>query len=273
MKRASALLFLATVALSCACAATPGFAEEAPLFLGIESMPRSEMPPALVAGQPVALRFLLPEKIDPGETAPKLFQVGGSIAQPVESEFSLSADPLDSRVTLLRFTPPPVTRTTRFLLRFGQLPPRPLLVFPAADRRETRLALLDEALRQSRLRLFVSGKADELRAYLRAQKLDFEDLGADSPGRLGADALLLAPLTDEEWQHLSVADAPRGARLLAFVSDPAQLPGVYHFAPAAPAPERTIKVTLPLPDLLSPDPRARETLHLLLLTALAPAQS
>ena len=32
-------------------------------------------------------------------------------------------------------------------------------------------------------------------------------------------------------------------------------------------------LTLPLPELLSPYPRARETLHLLLLTALAPAQS
>jgi hypothetical protein len=244
-------------------------------LLSVENQARVEAAPALVAGQPARLHFLLPPQTSLADAVPHLFQLAGSLARPLPAEVVVQPDPSDSRLVVISLTPPSVTRVTQFVLQVGKLGSQTLVVFPAATRRDD-IAPLAEVLETSRLRLMVCGASPELRAYLRGQKLDFEDFGTDAPDRLAADALLVGLLSDEDWRRLAV-DPVAGTiltsgRLLAFVDDPALVPGVY--AQPAPAGRSYLaKVTLPLPALLPSDPRARETLAALLRAALAPGQN
>jgi hypothetical protein len=241
-------------------------------LLAVEEQPRPAPEPALVAGQPATLRFLLPPGQSLADLAPRFVQLGGAVAAPLALEAELTADPADPRLALLRLTPPPVTRITRLLLWTGQFGPQALTIFPADAAREDHPSLAD-ALRQSRLALLVAGPSEELRQHLRALALPFEDLGERPPRRLERDAILLAAFTPETWQKFApaLADAPADARLLAFVADPALLPGVYPLLPADTAPALGAKITLSLLPLLPADPRARDTFHHLLLNALVPA--
>src|SRR5690606_6348769 len=126
-----------------------------------------------------------------------------------------------------------------------------------------------DALRAARLRLVVCGDSAELRAWLRSQALDFEDHGGDAPSRLSGDELLIGFLRAEDWDRLA---AERGSgHVLAFMDEPSLAPGVYGRHDLGGA-RYLAKITLPLFPLLATDPRARETLHTLLLQALPPAR-
>ena len=236
-------------------------------LLGARGQAAAEAIPALAAGQASELSFLLPPAASWVETVPGFFQVAGGIARPVEAGIVVAPDPADPRLLRVRITPPAVARVTQFLLHLGKFGPFPVAVFPSAVVRGD-LAPLAESLKISRLRLAVCGESSELRAYLRGQGLDFTDLGTAPPTDLAPDTLLVGLLSGEDWERLASA----GARLLAFVDDPVLIPGVY--AQADPGGRRHLaKITLPLFPRLATDPRARETLHTLLLAALAPARS
>lgn len=271
MKTPSPRALLALLALPVLAPALPaepaGPAPRPPLLLEVAGRPVSAAPFAVVAGQDVTLR-LLPADASPADATPaRLVQFAGALARPLDTPVSLEADPADPRFRLARFTPPAVKRPAAFGLRLGDGAPLTFTVFPADARRPDRASLAD-ALETSRLRLLVCGPSRELRAWLRAEKLDFEDEGKDPPERLPADALLLGTLSEDDWKRLAAprpAGAPPAGRLLAFVDAPELLPGVY----AEPAARRA-KITLPLLPALPADPLARETLHALLLQALTP---
>ncbi|MEY4488963.1 MAG: hypothetical protein RIQ79_1471 [Verrucomicrobiota bacterium] len=234
-------------------------------LLGVEEQSRVESSAPLVAGLPATLQILLPPGTSASDLAPRFLQLAGTIARPLPVEAVILPNETDARVLRLRLTPPAVKRVTRLQLWLGQVGPVDLVVFPPAEKRED-LAPLAEALAASRLRLIVCGPSRELRAYLRGQSLEFEDFGADAPEHLAPDTLLLGELASEDWGRLTRDPrAPATARLLAFMSEPTLLPGVYTQAAVA------TKVTLPLVPLLSTDPRARETLHQLLLQVLPAA--
>jgi hypothetical protein len=247
--------------------ATPAGAETA-LVLGLAGEPSpAPSPPALVAGTTVSLRLLLPADHSAAESTARLLQAAGPLAAPLPAEVRLAADPDDPRLTLAVFEAPPVQRVTTVLLEIARLEPLSLQVYPAAPRAD--LPSLAEALHRSGIRLQVSGRSSTLRAQLRAEKLDFDDLGPAAPERLESGALLIADLEPAAWQALreGVAEAPRGSRLLAFVPDPDLLPGIYPAAGLSGDTATCAKITLPVLERLPSDPRARETLHHLLLLA------
>lgn len=234
-----------------------------PRLLDIQGRASDALPPALVAGETVTLRLLLPPGTDLESIAPRLFQTASEVIQiPLRPAVTLSSDANDSRLTLASFTLPHLARFAHVDLDLGLAGSIALSVFPS-DLPRADQPLLAEALASSRLRLAVASSSAELRDYLRAEKIAFTDLGAAIPDRLEKNVLLLAELTPEAWATLAPT-APVGARLIAFVADPAMLPGVY----AASAAGRT-KVTLPLLPFLMADPRARATLHALLLQTLS----
>lgn len=263
MKNSAVLLLLGTIA----CLSLVARSGAAPLFLGIEGRGSApEPPPAILAGEKIVLRLLLPPPEIVGAPQIRLLQTGGkSIEIPLPSSVTLDADPADPRVTLARFTAPALERIASLTLDFGPLGVLPLEVFPVPSPR-TDPPVLAEAFTARGLRLLVAGRSTLLRHYLRGEKLEFEDLGPESPDRLDADSLLLAELSPAAWRDLSAETVPAGARLLAFVSDPALLPGVYAESAA-----RRTKITLPLLARLSDDPRARHTLHTVLLQTLTSA--
>lgn len=233
-------------------------------FLGIVGQPPADSPCALVAGESATLRILPSDTKRIAEGIPRLFQIAGTIARPLDTHIAVEADPSDSRVILVRFTPPSVTHPARFRLRLGDANAFTFSVFPADPRLD--LASLTDALATSGLRLLVCGKSGELRAWLRMQKLNFDDEGVDPPASVPADTLLLGVLNEEDWRRL-IAYPAEGCRILAFVDAPNLLPGVY----AEPA-SRRAKITLPLLSRLSTDPLARQTLHTLLFNALSTSE-
>ncbi len=255
--------------------AHPVFAAGGLHLLGVEEQTRAESAPAaLVAGQPSTLQILVPADTAPADLAPRFAQLAGAIARPLAVEAELLPHPADARVARLRLTPPAVTRVTRLALWLGPHGPQTLVVFPAAGARPREdLAPLADLVSAAQLRILVCGPSVELRAHLRAEKIPFDDQGADPPDRLDADTLLLGHLAAEDWERLSTdRRAPASAHLLAFIDDPALLPGVY--VQRDPAGRRHLaKITLPLATLLSTDPRARETFHTLLRQALPPLPS
>ncbi len=231
----------------------------------LSAQPAPAPPPALFAGQASTIRILPAESpATENNSAPtaQLLQLGGTLAAPLDTVVTVPPDPADSRLVLVQFTAPPVSRPTRFALRLGDAPPIPLHVYPAT---RDDLPSLADALASSHLALAVSGSCPELRAWLLAENLEYEDLGHDTPDRIPADTLLLASLADSDWTRLT-SHTP-DSRLLACIENPlTSLPGVY----SDPLGRRT-KITFPLLPLLPADPRARETLHALLLQALTPA--
>lgn len=247
----------------------PVFAAGGLHLLGVEEQTRVEPAPALVAGQPVTLEILVPAGATAEELKPRFVQIAGTIARPLAPEAELLPHPMeDTRIARLRFTPPAVTRVTRLMFWLGEFGPQPITVFPAAERRED-LTPLADAFETSRAHLIVCGHSPELRAWLRSQKIDFEDYGSDAPERLSADTLLLGELRAEDWHRLT--DARGAGHVLAVMDEPALVPGVY--TQRDPAGRRHLaKITLPLFPLLTTDPRAGETLHVLLLQALTPAR-
>lgn len=229
--------------------------------LGIDGQPAETLEYSVVATEPLALRILLPVNFAPAGIHAELYQLAGRIAQPLSCEVSANASPDDPRVGIVSLTPPAVERVTRLALRLRDLGAVNLIVYPAAKTR-TDLQVLADALKASRLKLAVCGRSPELRAFLKSHALEFEDHGNDAPDSIAPECLLIGVLAVEDWARLSVLPAKGG--LLAFVEDGSLLPGVYSQLKA-------IKVTLPLLTALPTDPRARETFHQLLLTALTPS--
>lgn len=272
--RLAAWLFFST----CAVGAPAGLHAAGGLhLLRVEEQTYAEPSVALVSGEESTLQILAP--FAPADSAPadatpvfRQLSVSGGLAAPLAVEAAALPSTHDPRITRLRVRAPAVTRVTRFDLWLGKFGPVALTVFPAERPREDNAPLAD-TLATSGLRLAVCGAATdtaELRAHLRAEKIDFDDLGASAPENIPADTLLLGLFRPEDLEHLA---ARPGGPLLAFVDDPALLPGVYSESPpsAAPSARRAIiKITLPLAPLLASDPRARETLHRLILQALPP---
>lgn len=262
-----ALLLLAGVSLAAACVAAPPAPSPAPTvapaslrLLDVSGRAPDSNPPAILAGEPVVLRLFFPPGTSLETLRPRLFQTAADALRiPLNPEMSLAPDPADPRVALARFVAPPLIRAAPIALDFGAAGSLPLVIFPVDKPRADQLPLT-AALSASRLRLAVAGPSPELRAYLRAERIDFTDLGASAPASLERGVLLLAELTPDAWLRLATPAAPAGASLLAFLAEPALLPGVY----AEPAARRA-KITLPLLPLLPEDPRARATLHALLL--------
>lgn len=259
---AAALLLALASALAPAARAGEPAAPPPPTLLGVAGRPALPAAPfALVSGENATLRLLLTAR--DAHADPRLFQLADAVARPLDTPVAAEPDPADPRALLVRFTAPDVKRPSRLGLRFGDTAPLLFTVLPATPRPDH--ASLADALETSRLRLLVCGPSPELRAWLRAEKVPFDDEGADPPELLAADALLLGTMNEENWKRLA-APRPASGRLLAFVDAPALLPGVY----AEPAARRA-KVTLPLLPALPSDPLARETLRSLLLQALSPS--
>ena len=240
----------------------PAFADV--IVLGIEGRPAPATEHAIVATEPCALRVLLPPNVTTAGLRADLFQIAGQVARPLPGEINIIPSPDDSRIAIVKLTPPAVERVTRITLRLGDLGTINIIVYPAPKTRSDRPVLAD-VLATSRLKLAVCGRSAELRAFLKTHAIEFDDLGADAPDTLAPDMLLVGVLSAGDWSRLAASPAKGG--LLAFVDDASLLPGVYaHARPAALA----TKVTLPLLPALSTDPRAQETLFTLLLTALTP---
>ena len=255
--RAMILLALAITGLA------PPLRADPPIVLGVAGRPRLSVPVALIGGESATLRLLADRAVTPAASSARLFQLAGPVAKPIETPLSLDLDPADPRVLLVRFTPPAVARASRLALQFDEAPPLILHVLPAGPR-EDRPALAD-ALHTARLRVLVCGRSPELRAWLRSEKVDFDDLGVDPPERIPGDALLLGQMSEEDWNQLTATPAA-ATPLLAFVDSPGLLPGVYAESAA-----RRAKVTLPILSGLTADPLARQTLHALILQSIAPA--
>ncbi len=258
-RRGELLAFITAIVLSATPRATASTSP--PLLLGVNGRPVAATPFAVVATQGVALRILSSDAAPIDKTSVRLVQIAGVVARPLDTPVNLEPDPADSRLSLVSFTTPAVERPATFGLRLGDSPPLVFTVFPAYSTRSDR-ASLAETLETSRLRLLVCGPSNKLRAWLRSEKLQFDDEGVDPPDRIPDDALLLGVLNKENWQRL----APPGAgRVLAFVEDQTMPPGVYADTAA-----RRAKITLPILSALPDDPLACETLHTLLLDALTP---
>lgn len=240
-------------------------------LVGVEEQHRATPAAPLIAGQPATLEILIPPGVAADTLRPHARQFAGAIGAPIslDAEILPSAAIEDTRLIRVRLTPPAVQRVTSLALWLGEFGPVGLTVFPATQPRAD-LPSLAEALQASRLRLAVCGQGTELRDFLRAHSLDFEDFGTDAPDRLTDDTLLLGALRREDWDRLS---GPRaGGHLIGFFPEPALVPGVYTRTDPA-ARRQLTKVTLPLLSLLPTDPRARETFHQILLQALSPAPS
>lgn len=226
--------------------------------LGIDGRSSCTCEYAIVAAEPIALRLLLPVNLNPAALHPELYQLAGRIAQPLPCKITASPD--DPRIVLVSLTPPAVERVTCLALRLRDLGAIKLIVYPAAKTR-TDLPVLADALKASHLKLAVCGRSPELRRLLKSHALEFEDHGNDAPDWIAPESLRIGVLAVEDWDRLIALPAVGG--LLAFVEDGSRLPGVYTQSQAT-------KVTLPLLPGLATDPRARETIHHLLLTALTP---
>ncbi len=237
-------------------------------LIGVEEQARVEPAASLVAGQPATLQILIPSGEPAAALKPRFVQLAGAIARPLEVETTLLPNDVDARVVRLRLTPPAVVRVTRLQLWLGTFGPLGLIVFPAGEPRLD-LAPLAPAFEASRLRVVVSGIAPGLREFLRSQRLEFDDYGTDLPAQLSADTVVIGDVTQDDWDRLTRDTDTRG-HLLAFIDAPQLLPGIY--LQRDPAGHRYLaKITLPLTTLLETDPRARETLHTLLLQILTPA--
>ena len=229
------------------------------------------LPPALFAGSPAVLSLLIPpgHLVAPTATG-RLYQLGGTVALTLATEVELGPDPADPRRLLARFTPPAVDRVTQFALRIGDGPALVLVVYPAGVERPD-LPSLAEAFAARRMRLAVCGSAPVLRRWLSSRGHVFDDLGEEAADRVPADTLLVGAVSGEDWRRL--ADPREGAPdgvLLAFVSDPFRLPGVYPEPAGVGAETRAWKITLPLLPNLNDDPRASDAFHQLIHQALSP---
>lgn len=249
-------------------AASSAFASGGIQLLRVSEQAHTESAPALVSGQPATLELLLPPGERTMDLKPRWRQIGGNVSSPLELPYDLNQSTTDERITLLRVTPPTVNLVTSLQLFVGQFGPIVVVVFPAGERRND-LTPLTDALEASRLRLAVCGQAPGLREFLHAQKLDFEDEGNDAPRQLASDTLLIGDLTPGDWDRLT-RDPLESGHLVAFVAAPQLMPGVY--AQNTTPLRHFVKITLPILPLLSTNPRARETLHLLLLNVLKPTQ-
>lgn len=229
------------------------------------------LPPAFFAGSPAVLSLLVPpgHLVAPAATA-RLYQLGGTVALPLATDVELGPDPADPRLLLARFTPPAVDRVTQFALRIGDGPALVLAVHPA-DVARADLPSLAEALASRRMRLAVCGAAPVLRQWLSSRGLVYDDLGDDAADRVPSDTLLVGVVSPEDWRRLAdPREASSSGVLLAFVSDPARLPGVYPEPAGVGGEIRAWKITLPLLPDLSADPRASDAFHHLIHQALAP---
>lgn len=218
------------------------------------------------SGESVAMEMLLMPGTDMTAVRADIVQVAGTVAAPLDTTVTITPSPRDERLAVVSFTAPTVTRITRLQLRLTDHTRWPLVVFPPDGKDESHPDL-SELFKSTRLQLLVCGRSGELRDYLRAQNLKFEDLGADPPRRLRADEILIGEISKtEDWERLASPDA--GGFLIASVDDPSLLPGIHTTRRDSGI---VSKVTLPLFPLLSDNPQARETLFQLLLGALTAA--
>lgn len=117
--------------------------------------------------------------------------------------------------------------------------------------------------------LHIFGSSNRLRSFLKAQKAEFDDAGDDlaslppAPDKKG---LYLGEATARELADWLVEHPGWRGNIAVFCPDALLLPGVFVTSQGG---FKTIKVTLPLLDTLSSDPRAQKTL-LEILNTLAP---
>ena len=87
------------------------------MVLGVDGRPVYSTEYAVVAAEPFAMRVLLSANFTPAGIPAGLSQISGSVAQPLPCDVTLVSAPDDSRIGIVRLTPPVVERITRMVLR------------------------------------------------------------------------------------------------------------------------------------------------------------
>lgn len=194
-----------------------------------------------------------------------LVQLAEGLAAPLVTGQSLGSpvvlDQTSRRVVAVNIPVPEVTRPTRMLVKIVSSAspgdsggPNQNQVFlevypkPEPGHLARVLAGAEEA---SGLRLAVFGECPALRKFFQEEQIAFLDLGSEAAD-LGQKAIL--PVGEaglEDGQDLK----SRAARMVLFVRDPTAWPGVYR----TDSPDGSlVRVTLPLLDTLSTNPRSRQ---------------
>lgn len=213
------------------------------------------------------------------EIVADLFQKSQSLLAPIQKEILVAkAVPSEENQAfrpLVSWTLPipEVKRTTQMMARFRitsngtEWTPAGQILITAYPRNFAKDEL-DAFAKTRGLHLF--GSSDRLRHFLKAQQVKFDDAGDD----LAA----LPPTPDEKVVYIGEANSREFAdwfatqprwrgNIIVFCSDGALLPGVFVSGPNG---FQTIKVTLPLLDTLSTDPRSQNTLLEILHTLTTP---
>lgn len=193
-----------------------------------------------------------------------LLQLAHSIAAPLQKDLPLATalafEDRTRQVVHVSIPVPEVKHVTRMLVRFrtqvagagewkaaGQTR---LAVYPADHLREFK-ELLSAQEKERGIRLAVFGEHGGVRDFLRAERIDFEDLGAEFPADLSASFVYLGSANTGK-QPVRIPTETK-ARMVLFDLASDLLPGVYR------GPRRTAYVTLPLLDHLTTDPKNQAT--------------
>lgn len=206
-----------------------------------------------------------------------LLQKAQSLAVPVQKEIPLGKgiELGDAAMHLhtLALPIPEVKRESLFIARFrikttaggdwqagGQIVVR---AYPPNEAKEN----LAELAKENRLQLFGSDK--RLRAFLESRKIPFTETGTDLetlPHAPRAGAVFLGDASAVQLARWADAHPDWQGNLIVFSPDSNLLPGVFLTPRNG---RKIVKVTLPLLDTLSTDPRSQKTLVEILKTAAA----
>ncbi len=204
-----------------------------------------------------------------------LLQVAGGLAMPLAKDIHLqdgiafpNTSPQHVRVSI-KF--PDVKQRAELLVRLSLIADLPnakqveqlgdlhFEVFPASLTKE----LTDLLQPKPDAHVIIFGSGQKLRLFLTGLHVPFEDGGSDTPDRFDPSRLYLGELSTEE-QFQQVQDRSAGGRVVLFSPDQSLPAGVYSDRSSAGV---LIRVTLPLLDNLSDDPRSQlgliKIIHLL----------
>ncbi|MDD5348674.1 MAG: hypothetical protein PHQ12_00555 [Chthoniobacteraceae bacterium] len=228
-------------------------------------------PPAYYGfgGQPVTLELAVETpKGEPVDIQADLFQRAQTLLAPVQKDIvvaqALNASGFAPYRPLVswKMPLPAVTRETQMLARFrvrtGAADWQPagqvlLTVYPPDFAKEE----LARVAKDPGLRVF---GGDALRKFLKAQKTDFEDVGSDLaslPPSPEDKNLYIGEATSRQLAQWLTANPAWQGSLVVFCTDTPLLPGVFVTTQGG---LRLAKVTLPMLDTLSTDPRSQKTL-------------
>lgn len=254
------------VAIFCLITAVAAAEEPRLEILGLADKQTAFTPPAshVFGGQPVKIDLSLEAPLGSKlEARADLIQKAQSLTAPLQKDIVVAEAISFAGQTRCRITAslplPKVQRETQIIARFrlkakGEWRPASEMIFVVYPPDFLKGELQDIA-GATRLHLF--GDDKRLRDFLNGQEVKFDEIGAEFPENPETNQVYAGCAGAKELSQWLAAHATWQGSLLVFCEDSNLLPGVFIDSRRE---RRLAKVTLPLLDNLSSDPRSQKTL-------------